>query len=109
VRSAFSLFLVLHGMAHLPGFLIPWRLAAPAEMPYTTTVLGGSADLGTVGIRIVSIMWLLTAVAFVVAGAATFLEDAAWRTIAILRISDPRWKPRTSVHCRFTLPSYPLD
>jgi hypothetical protein len=89
-------------MAHLPGFLIPWRLAAPAEMPYTTTVLGGSADLGTVGIRIVSIMWLLTAVAFVVAGAATFLEVAPG-------ISDPRWKPRTSVHCRFTLPSYPLD
>jgi hypothetical protein len=56
VRSAFSLFLVLHGIAHLPGFLVPWRLAAPAEMRYTT-VLGGSADLGRVGIRIVSILW----------------------------------------------------
>jgi hypothetical protein len=83
MRSAFSLFLVLHGIAHLPGFLVPWRLAAPSEMPYTTTVLDGSADLGNVGIRIVSILWLLTAVAFVVAGAATFLQDAAWRTIAI--------------------------
>jgi hypothetical protein len=83
VRSAFSLFLVLHGIAHLPGFLVPWRLAAPAQMQYTTTVLGGSADLGRMGIRIVSILWLLTAVAFVVAGAATFLDDAAWRTIAL--------------------------
>ena len=82
MRSAFSLFLVLHGIAHLPGFLVPWRLSAPAEMRYTS-VLGGSADLGRVGIRIVGILWLLTAVAFVVAGAATFLEDAAWRTIAI--------------------------
>lgn len=35
---------------HLPGFLVPWRLAAPAEIPYA---------------------------------AATFLEDAAWRTLAI--------------------------
>jgi hypothetical protein len=53
-------------MAHLPGFLVPWRLAAPAGMPYTTTVLGGTADLGSVGIRIVSFLWLLAALAFVV-------------------------------------------
>jgi hypothetical protein len=83
VRLALSLLFIVHGIAHLPGFLVPWRLAAPATMPYTTTVLGGTADLGPVGIRIVSILWLFAAVAFVAAGAATFLEDAAWRTLAI--------------------------
>ena len=81
MRVAFSLLLLLHGIAHLPGFLVPWRLAAPAETPYTTAVLGGSADLGTVGMKLVGILWLLTAVAFVVAGAATFFEDSAWRTM----------------------------
>jgi hypothetical protein len=83
VRTALSLFFIVHGIAHLPGFLVPWRLATPAEIPYTTTVLGGTADLGPVGIRIVSVVWLLAALAFVVAGVATFLDDAAWRTLAV--------------------------
>lgn len=83
MRVALSLLFIVHGIAHLPGFLVPWRLAAPAEMPYTTTVFGGTADIGPVGIRIVSILWLLTALAFVVAGVATFLDDAGWRTLAI--------------------------
>ena len=83
MRSTLSLLFLVHGIAHLPGFLIPWRRAAPAGIPYSTTVLAGTADLGTVGLRIVSILWLLAAVAFIVAGAATFFGDAAWRTIAV--------------------------
>jgi len=83
MRSVLSVLFIIHGIAHLPGFLVPWRLAAPAEMPYTTTVLGGTADLGPVGIRVVSIVWLFAALAFVVAGVATFLDDAAWRTLAV--------------------------
>ena len=86
MRAAFSLLLILHGIAHLPGFLVPWRLAAPAEMPYATTVLDGTADLGPVGVRVVGILWLLTALVFVVAGAATLLGDAAWKTISITAI-----------------------
>jgi hypothetical protein len=84
MRIALSVFFLVHGIAHLTGLLVPWQLAPSAEMPYTTRVLGGTADLGPVGIRMVSILWLLAAVAFVVAGAATFLEDAAWRTVAIV-------------------------
>lgn len=83
VRAALTLFFIVHGIAHLPGFLVPWRLAAPAEIPYTTTVLGRTADLGPVGIKIVGILWLLAALAFVVSGAALFLDDVAWRTLAI--------------------------
>jgi hypothetical protein len=83
MRSVLALLFIIHGIAHLPGFLVPWRLTAPAEMPYTTTVLGGTADLGAVGIRVVSIVWLFAALAFVVAGVATFLNDAAWRTLAV--------------------------
>ena len=83
MRIALSLLFIVHGIANLPGFLVPWRLAAQAGIPYTTTVLGGTADLGPVGIRIVSILWLLAALAFVGAGAAIFLNDAAWRTLAI--------------------------
>ena len=83
MRTALSFFFIVHGIAHLPGFLVPWRLAAPAEIPYTTTVLGGTADLGPIGIRIVSMLWLVAALAFVVAGVTTFLDDVAWRTLAL--------------------------
>jgi hypothetical protein len=83
MRDAFSLLLVLHGIAHLRRFLVPWRLSAPAEMPYTTALLGGTADLGDVGIRIVGLLWLFASIAFMVAGAATFLQDSAWWIIAI--------------------------
>ena len=62
VRMALSLLFIVPGRAHLPGFLVPWRLAAAAEVPYTTTVLSGTADL-PVGIKIVSILWLLAALA----------------------------------------------
>ena len=87
MRIALSLLFILHGLAHLPGFLVPWRLAAPAEMPYTTRVLGGTADLGSVGIKLVSILWLFAAVAFVVAGVAVLVSDGAWRTLAIAAVA----------------------
>jgi hypothetical protein len=83
MHTYISLLLILHGIAHLPGFLVPWRLMARAGIPYSTTVLNGTADLGVVGIRTVSLLWLLAAVAFIVAGAATLLGDHAWRTLAL--------------------------
>jgi len=83
MRIALAFLFVVHGIAHLPGFLVPWRLAAPADMPYTTTVLGGAVDLGPVGIRAMSTLWLLAALAFVAAGIATFRGEAGWPTLAL--------------------------
>lgn len=62
--------LVAHGIAHLPGFAVPWRLMSSPEMPYTTTILSGRWDVGPVGIRVVGIAWLLAAMVFVTAGVA---------------------------------------
>jgi hypothetical protein len=87
MRLALSLLFIVHGLSHLPGFLVPWRLVASAEMPYTTKVLGGTADLGPVGIKMVSILWLVAAVAFGVAGVAVLVSDGAWRTLAIAAVA----------------------
>ena len=87
MRLALSLLFIVHGLSHLPGFLVPWGLVASAEMPYTTKVLGGTADLGSVGIRLVSILWLVAAVAFVVAGIAVLVSDGAWRTLALAAVA----------------------
>jgi hypothetical protein len=86
MRTALSIVFIIHGMAHLPGFLVPWRLAALDSMPYTTKVLGGTADLGPVGIRALSILWLVAALAFIGAGASTLLGDSAWYTLAVTAI-----------------------
>jgi hypothetical protein len=37
-------------------------------MPHKTTVLGGSINIGDVGIRVVGILWLAVALAFAVCG-----------------------------------------
>jgi hypothetical protein len=83
MRIALALLFIVHGIAHLPGFLVPWKLAAPGEMPYTTTVLGGTVDLGPVGIRAMSTLWVLAALGFVMAGVATFRGETGWPTLAV--------------------------
>jgi hypothetical protein len=57
----------LHGLIHLIGFVVPWRLAELPEFAYTTAVLAGSIEIGDLGVRILGLLWLLVTVAFVVA------------------------------------------
>ena len=57
-----------HGLIHLIGFVVPWRIATVTGFPYRTTAAGGLADLGDVGMRLVGVGWLVCAVGFVVAG-----------------------------------------
>lgn len=74
----FSLLLAAHGLAHLVGFLIPWRLVETQEMPYVTTILAGRVDLGDLGIRVYGVLWLLGAVAFLVAAWGTWTRHRWW-------------------------------
>lgn len=70
LRPAAAVFVVLHGVAHVLGFLGSWRLAELEDVPYTTLVLNGALDVGDVGIRVVGLLWLAAAAGFVVAGIA---------------------------------------
>ncbi len=58
--------LVVHGVAHLVGFVVPWRIVSSGEVPYRTTLLG--VDIGQAGVRAVGLAWLVVAVLFVVLG-----------------------------------------
>jgi len=78
MRYVLALLFVIHGVAHLPGFLTAWRLASLEGMAYKTTLLAGSVDVGDVGIRIVGVVWLLAAIGFVVAGVGTALATSWW-------------------------------
>jgi hypothetical protein len=68
MRIAISLLFIAHGVAHLVGFVVPWKLMSTAELPYRTTVLGGVLDVGDSGARAVGIAWLVTALAFILIG-----------------------------------------
>lgn len=83
MRIVVAILFIVHGIAHLPGFVVPWRLATLSEMPYRTTILGGTFDVGSFGIRLVGILWLLAGLGFAIAGLATFRNSQAWPTIAL--------------------------
>jgi hypothetical protein len=78
VRIAFAIFLALHGLAHVVGFIVLWRLKEFEEMPYKTTLLSGKIDVGDRGIRIMGILWLLAALAFVNCGIVVLLAQPYW-------------------------------
>ena len=60
-----------HGLIHLIGFVVPWRIAIVEGFGYRTTALGGAVALGDTGARIVGVVWLALAVGFVIAAVAT--------------------------------------
>jgi hypothetical protein len=77
MRYMLAFFLLAHGVAHLVGFVSSWKLATLAELPYKTTVLSGRVDVGDAGIRVMGVLWLLAALAFLVAAIAV-ATDAGW-------------------------------
>jgi len=82
MRFALALLMALHGIAHLPGFLVPWRLLRSPELPYATTVLSGRVDLGDAGIRVLGVFFLLVGSAFLVAAWLTWSREPGWIPVA---------------------------
>ncbi|MCK4547301.1 MAG: ABC transporter permease [Candidatus Eisenbacteria sp.] len=83
VRIGIAIVLFVHGLAHLVGFVVPWRIATLKDAPYKTTLLSGAVDVGDVGIRLVGILWLAAAVAFVAAGVGIIAPFPWWRWLAL--------------------------
>jgi len=75
MRVVLAAFVLVHGIAHLPGFVVPWRLAALSELPYKTTLLNGTLDVGEGGIRIVGLLWLFAGLGCAAAAVAIYLDD----------------------------------
>lgn len=76
LRWGFVVLLAAHGVAHLPGFAVSWRLLASPELPYHTTLWSGRFDIGDSGIRIVGLLWLIVGMGFV---AGAILLASRWR------------------------------
>jgi hypothetical protein len=81
LRVVLAMALVLHGLIHLIGFVVPWRITELSGYPYTTTVIWGRIDVGNGGARALGIGWLLAALAFVVAALGVW-QGAVWAPLA---------------------------
>ena len=73
--------LVIHAIAHLPGFLVGWDIAKFADLPYRTTIIGG-LDVGATGMRVFGSLWLLLSIAFLVIAAGALMRVDSWPVVA---------------------------
>jgi hypothetical protein len=87
MRFLLAFLIGAHGIAHLVGFVASWRLATLEGLHYKTTALADTVDIGDGGTRLVGVLWLAAAIAFVVAAAGVAI-DANWThrlmTIAVI-------------------------
>jgi len=82
MRYLLVVFAVLHGICHLPGFAVNWRLMAMPELLFRTTILQGQVDLGETGIRVWGVIWLALAVAFAVLAVGVWSRASWWLLMA---------------------------
>lgn len=77
IRFALGLALAVHGLVHLIGFVVPWRLAEVPGFSPTTAAVWGRVELGPLGAQLLGIGWLLGALGFLAAAVGVWL-GAAW-------------------------------
>ena len=83
IRIVLMIVLIVHGLIHLIGFVVPWRLVTIEGMAYKTTLLAGGLNVGDTGMRAVGLLWLLLALGFVVAGGGVVTGQSWWRMLAL--------------------------
>jgi hypothetical protein len=81
LRYGLALFLILHGLVHLIGFMRARRSWSYDSWPYRTTVLGGRIEIGERGTLVLGWMWLFAIPAFIVAGIGLFVLASCWVTL----------------------------
>ncbi|MFQ6089129.1 MAG: ABC transporter permease [Candidatus Methanofastidiosia archaeon] len=83
IRIIVAIVLIVHGLVHLLGFVVPWRLATVEGFAYKTTLLSDNLDVGDAGIRVVGLLWLLAAIGFVATGVAVFTLRPWWQDVTL--------------------------
>jgi pimeloyl-ACP methyl ester carboxylesterase len=89
MRALFAALLLLHGLAHLVGFLMPWHLVpASGRVPpdAMTRLLGGRVVLTETSAKAFGILWLIAGLAFTVVAIAWW-RARPWSGEALLAIA----------------------
>jgi hypothetical protein len=82
MRVLLAALMAAHGLAHLVGFVGPWRLMDSAGVSVQRSILGGTVELGEGGIKALGLVWLALALAFLGAAGAAALDRSGWTTVA---------------------------
>jgi hypothetical protein len=83
MRIAMGIYMLVHGLCHFVGFVVPWKILTMKEEPYRTTLIAGRLDVGSIGIRLVGILWLLACVGFMASGTGALASSAWWRNAMV--------------------------
>ncbi len=84
MHNAFTILLLLHGIAHLPGFLLPWGLVTSEDTPsYPTALFNGAIVLGSVGSRVMGVLWLLVGLGCLAAAIFAWRRSPGWPSYAL--------------------------
>ena len=88
MRAVFAVLLVLHGLAHLVGFLVPWHLApatGAAPAPSMNRLFGGRMVLTDVSARTLGVVWLIAGLSFAIVAVAWWRQQS-WSGGALLAV-----------------------
>jgi hypothetical protein len=80
---SFAVVAILHGLVHLMGFVAYWPLANVPDLPYKTSLLNGRFEVGVTGMRLFSLVWLLAALGWVVAGLLLAFGRSVWAPLML--------------------------
>jgi hypothetical protein len=80
MRRLLAAGLALHGAIHVLGVAVAWRWVEPDGLPNAREIIGG-VEVGDGGMRLLGVIWLLSAVAFLVA-AGEVLDRREWAASA---------------------------
>jgi hypothetical protein len=86
MRWILAALFVAHGVAHLPGFLVDWKLWQTPEIPYRTTLFAGVLEVGTTGTRVLGGLWLVAALSCFGTGLAMAVGQprvVAWGAVTL--------------------------
>ena len=73
-----GVFVILHGLVHLMGFVAYWPITELKDLPYKTSLLNGKWDIGPKGMRLISLFWLIAGIAFVLSAGAMMTRHPRW-------------------------------
>lgn len=81
--AGMTVLVIIHGLIHLIGFRVYAQGAQVSDVPFKTTFLNDTLDLGISGIRIYGYLWLLSALGFIIAGVGFILHVNGWQSVLI--------------------------
>ena len=66
INTIFTIILLIHAIAHLPGFIMAFKLAEIKELPFSTKIFFKKIEIGEIGIKIYGLVWLVLSIIFFV-------------------------------------------